>query len=378
MEQKRSALIYYDYLLPYSATFVVSQAEALSNFNAYYAGSRQISGIELPKERVFVVNKGGQRFSEFLYKVLGFSPHFFQTIKGLSPSVIHAHFGPNAVRALPLVRYLNIPLIVTFHGYDVTVKDEYMRRHGAYSHKVYLRKKESLKREAHIFIAVSKFIEKCLLQQGFPSHKVKQHYIGIDLDFFNPIIRSDRNPIILFVARLVEKKGCEYLIRAMNEVQKVDRSLKLVIVGDGPLRTQLESQARRSLRNYEFLGVQSPESVRELMSRSKLFCVPSITAESGDAEAFGMVFAEAQAMGLPVVSFNSGGISEVVIHGKTGFLASERNWEELAHYIITISSRRDLWTKFSTSGRQIIERNFNLEKQNRELEDIYNRLLLNS
>lgn len=377
MKDQRSILIYYDHLLPYSATFVKAQAASMSHFSPYYVGSRRVSGIELSSNRVTVVNDGSRVGSlyESFYKLFGVSPRFYQRIRNVRPLLIHAHFGPNAVRALPIVQRLGIPLVVTFHGYDVTIRDEHVRQHGTYSHKVYLQKREVLKTKALSFIAVSKFVEKKLLEQGFPKDKIYQHYIGIDLDFFQCNPELKREKIVLFVARLVEKKGCEFLIRAMSKVQEKYPNAKLLVIGEGPLLSDLEALAQRKLKNYEFLGVQPPKVIRDLMNRSQVFCVPSVEAESGDSEAFGMVFAEAQAMGLPVVSFDSGGISEVVVHEKTGFLASEKNFNQLSFYIEKLLADESLRTRFSHEGQKFVRSNFNLLKQTRLLEDLYEDLL---
>lgn len=143
--------------------------------------------------------------SEVAYKLCGLAPGFFQRIRELNPVLIHAHFGLDGVRILPLARNLKIPLVVTFHGYDATVKDEYARR-SFYSHRVYFYRKEVLKREAQMFITVSKFIKEKLLEQSFPPDKVVEHYIGINPEIFRPDPGLLREPVVLFVGRLVEKK----------------------------------------------------------------------------------------------------------------------------------------------------------------------------
>lgn len=370
---KSTAFIYCDHLLPYSATFVRSQAEALQHFTPHYVGCRQIKGLPLPAERTTVINQGGMagKISEAVYKLWGVPPApFVQQLKQVNASLIHAHFGPDGLRALPLAHRLKVPLVVTFHGYDATVTDDYARR-ASLSHRTYLKQRSILQQEARIFIAVSEFIKKKLLDQGFPSNKIFVHYIGVDTTVFTPDPTVEREPVVLFVGRLVEKKGCEYLIRAMGEVQQQQPDAELVIVGDGPLRASLEHLAKTTLKRYRFLGAQSPECVRAWMNRAKVFSVPSIIAESGDAEAFGIVFAEAQAMGLPVVSFASGGIPEAIAHGKAGFLAPERDWQGLAKGIMQLLDNSSLWADFSRTGRERVQAVFDLHQQTRALEDIY-------
>jgi len=259
--------------------------------------------------------------------------------------------------------------LTTFHGFDATVKDEYARR-SHYAHRIYPRRREELKREVRLFIAVSKFIERKLLEQGFPRDKIVVHYIGVDTEIFKPDPAVPRESVVLFVGRLVENKGCEYLIRAMRRVQAAMPQVELVVIGDGPLRPALERLAGETLGRYRFLGSQSPEGVRSWMNRARVFSVPSVTAKSGVSEGFGLVFAEAQAMGLPVASFATGGIPEAVVHGVTGFLAEERDWEMLAEHISSLLKEDNIWRRFSVAGQSRVRALFDLQKQTSALEEI--------
>jgi glycosyltransferase involved in cell wall biosynthesis len=368
-------IIYRDLLLSSSETFVIAQGNSIEHYKPYYVGSRLIPGLSPPTGQTLVVNRNWLgKVPEALFKIWGVAPNFVRKLKTLHPALIHAHFGMDGVLALPLARALKIPLIVTFHGYDATVKDEYAR-HSFYVHRKYLRNRDRLKREAALFIAVSEFIKSKLIALKFPPEKIIVHYIGIDIVKFKPDPAVKRNASVLFVGRLVENKGCEYLIRAMAQVQKAIPRTELIVIGDGPLRRSLESLSRELLTKYSFLGFQSVANVKLLMNHSKLLSVPSVTVDSGAAEGFGMVFAEAQAMGLPVVSFSTGGIPEAVAHGETGYLARERNVGQLAAYILELLKNEELWLKFSCNGQKRVSKMFNLHKQSEGLEKIYNLVL---
>lgn len=376
MVEKPIVAIYRDHLLSPSETFILRQAETLRESIPYYVGSRRVSGLQLPAERTLVVNQGGLSGMayEAAFKLWGVAPRLKRRLRDLNPALLHAHFGLDGAKALPLVEDLRVPLLVTFHGYDATIRDE-QARHSSYSHRLYLRRREPLQREARLLIAVSEFIKKRLVEgQGFPPEKILVHYIGVDTQTFRPDPVVAREPVVLFVGRLVEKKGCEYLIRAMGKVQATIPEVELVIVGDGPLRPTLERLADGLLRRYRFLGVQSPESVRAWMNRASVFSVPSITAESGDSEGFGLVFAEAQAMGTPVASFFSGGIPEAVAHGETGLLAPERDWEALAADILLLFSNEVLWRRLSEAGQRRVRDLFDLHRQTGLLEEIYSQV----
>jgi glycosyltransferase involved in cell wall biosynthesis len=370
-EQRPVALIFRTRLLPYSETFIRSQAEAMERFRPFYVGVRSMPGLELPRESTWIANRGGRTglLHECWFTFFGPGGECIRRLHPLQPQLLHAHFGPDGAEALPLAAALRIPLIVTFHGYDATFKDSALER--TRQGRRYLRSRPRLQKESTQFIAVSNFIKERMVQQGFPEERILVHYIGVDIDRFQ--VPLTREPIlrVLFTGRLTEKKGCSYLIQAMALVQKELPEAELVVIGDGEHRQVLEQQARETLTSCRFLGRQSPEIVKEWMQKATIFSVPSITADDGDSEGFGIVFAEAQASGMPVVSFASGGIPEAVAHEETGLLAPERDWKKLAEYLLLLLRDSDLRERLSHAGRVRVERIFNLKKQTRLLEDIY-------
>jgi glycosyltransferase involved in cell wall biosynthesis len=100
-----------------------------------------------------------------------------------------------------------------------------------------------------------------------------------------------------------------------------------------------------------------------------------VVAASGDAEGFGMVFIEAQAMGLPVVSTLSGGIPEAVKNGETGLLVPERDSAALAEAILRLMQDEELWQQYSLAGRRNVVNHFNLAQQTSRLENLFEQLL---
>ena len=239
--------------------------------------------IPLPPEKTLVIlnrNNFWQRPAELAFKLFGWSPRLYRRIRQLQPDVIHAHFGTDGALMLPLARSLGVPLIVTFHGFDATTTDEFARR-SFYLHRNYLRRRDDLKRDVRLFIAVSEFVKNKMIESGYSAEKIKVHYIGIDVSRFTPDYTAKREPIVLFVGRLHETKGCKYLIQAMVQVQKIFPHVRLVIIGDGPLRSHLEELNRKSLRDTQFLGAQPSETVRAWLNKAKVLGGPSITANSG-------------------------------------------------------------------------------------------------
>jgi glycosyltransferase involved in cell wall biosynthesis len=202
------------------------------------------------------------------------------------------------------------------------------------------------------------------------------HATGIDLDIFDPDAVEARQDVVLFVGRLVEKKGCAHLIRAMRSVQERRPSATLIVLGDGPLRSELEALAAELLPGrYRFLGAQPVEQVRAWLQRARVFSVPSVTAANGNTEGLGMVFCEAQAMGVPVVSFASGGIAEAVVDGETGFLVAERDEAGLAAKISALLAGGPAWAAMSRKGRLRMKEKFDVKVQTEILEAKYDEVL---
>jgi colanic acid/amylovoran biosynthesis glycosyltransferase len=367
--------IFRDWLLPISETFIRAQIDALTRFEGVYVGCIRAHGLEISGHPAVLMRPGFLgRAERLLLGEFGAAPILTPDLRRRQPRLIHAHFGPDGVLAMPLARALGIPLVVTFHGYDATVKDA--THNKTRSGRWYVKRRGQLKANVTTILAVSRFIAGKLFEQGFPPEKVQVHYIGVDTEQFKPQCDSAPERKVLFVGRLVENKGCEYLIRAMEPLQKEMPDVELMIVGDGPLRDSLESMAKTRLRRFTFMGGQPPEIVRDLMSRAAILCTPSVTTESGNEEGFGIVFIEAQASGLPVVSFASGGIPEAVKHGETGYLAPEKDWRTMSKYIASLLTDPYRWEQFSRAGRSFVEREFDLKVQTGKLEEIYQQVIL--
>ena len=372
---KQPIIIFRNELLQYSETFIPAQTNFLSRYEPYYVGTKLIDKQKLGKARVIVPFPGKSGIYRQIFTRTGYIwPGWLNSIQNINAQLIHAHFGIDGVLALPLVRKTKLPLLVTFHGYDITSQD-CSRYVPGWNYQTYEKGRQLLFKEAKSFIAVSNFIRSQLIAKGCPEEKVIVHYIGIDTDKFKPDPTVNRKPVVLFVGRLTEKKGCEYLIRAMAQVQSVMPEVELAIVGDGQLRQKLEELATKLLRRYRFLGAQPPEVVRDWMNRSRLLVVPSVTATTGDTEGAPMVVLEAQAMGLPVVGSIHAGIPELLVEGETGLLAKERDWHTIAENIALLVKEDNFWHKLSQQGQERVKTSFNLRSQTRALENIYDSLI---
>lgn len=381
----RNILIYRDLPIALSETFVYNQCFKLKRYRAYVLGAKWPRGaaIPLPPDRVRVVNRGGRwgLWQEIRWKGLAQVPEeVFGWARMLQPALLHAHFGPDGAVAMPLAKALGIPLVVSFHGTDATMKDRHIWRHSHMTHRLYLLRRQRLRQAACRVIVQSDFLRRVVVEQhGFPEAKVVCIRHGIDVQTFQPHPERAEFGHILYVGRLIELKGLPFLLRALHLIKEKFPSLRLTVIGDGPLRAEYERMATMLLGSQAvFLGAQPQDVVRTYLERAYLFCMPSITMPSGEAESLGMVFLEAMAMKVPPVSFRSGGIPEVILHGETGFLAEERNVEELAHSLSLLLENPELRLTMGEAGRKRVEQEFNLEIQNTLLERLYDEVIAES
>lgn len=368
----RTAVIFRYELLHPSETFIGAQAAALKSFRPCYAGIQHApNSLPIPEDSVLLMQSYTipEKIERLIFSNTGWAPRFSRRLQERAPALMHAHFAVDGAMALPLVAKLGVPLVVSMHGYDITSSATSLAK--TTFGRLYLKRKEKLLRTATLFICVSEFIRQQAIEAGFPKSKLRVHYIGVDRTFFVPSARAHQSNVVLFVGRLVEHKGCRHLIAAMESVQRECRQAELVIIGDGPQRASLEAFAQQKGISCRFLGVQSSKAVRDWLRQARVFCVPSVTAANGAREGLGMVFAEAQAMGVPVVSFELGGIPEVVRHGETGLLAPEGDNETLAQYLLRYLTDEEFWQASSRRAIQWIEHRFDLHRQTGELENIY-------
>jgi colanic acid/amylovoran biosynthesis glycosyltransferase len=371
-KSRPKVIIFRNELLPLSETFVLAQARALRTFDPVFAGVHPAPrSLMLNPDPVFVSSSHSLmgKVARRIFWRTSLAPRFFRQLRSVQPSLIHAHFALDGTAALPVRAALNIPLVVTLHGYDVSSSDESLCRSP--EGKLYLRRRDELWEKATFFLCISDFIRRKALEKGFPREKLRCIYTGTDLGLFQ-FHSAPRDPnMILFVGRLVEKKGCNYLLDALAEVRKVRPAVRLVLIGAGPLEQALRRRAEAEKLPCEFLGMQSTQVVKEYMAGARVFCVPSITAANGDSEGLGMVFIEALAMGTPVASFDHGGIAEVVNHGKSGLLAPEGDHNTLAVNLLQLLSNDQLWKSLSDQGRRDVQNRFDIAKQTVQLEEIY-------
>jgi colanic acid/amylovoran biosynthesis glycosyltransferase len=377
----RTVAIYRERLLPVSETFIAAQAAALKDYTPVFVGLVAVAGgLPIDGQKAVLRNSSDilSKCRAKAYRQFPYAPSFHRSVKRFRPDLIHAHFSVDGTSVFALQDHLNVPSVVTLHGYDVTTRmEEWKRTMGG---RRYLARLPKLFHRTSRFLCISDAIKQRAISVGFPEGKLVVHYTGVDCSQFTPLEPNQRDrALIVFVGRLLEVKGCEYLLRAMallGTQAGMNAPAELVVIGDGPLRGELEALSRQLKLNAQFLGAQPSAVVREWIGKARILCNPSVRSAEGHAEGFGMVFAEAQAMGTPVVSFRSGGIPEAVCDGKTGLLAPERDVPMLAAHLHRFLTDDAFWQSCSDRATSWVRERFDLHKQTPELENIYEEVVM--
>lgn len=359
-----------------SEAFTIEQAQHLSQYEPTFVTNTLLGETTLPC--VALSQRDRFKLKQFGY-TLTRDPNLFRDRWSAlrKMNLIHAHFGPNGVLAMPLAQKLKIPLLVTFHGYDITLNRRHIWRTGKLLYYQLLLHEAELQRQAKGFIAVSRFIQQKLIEQGYPPEKILLHYIGVDTDKFSPLEQPAQERYLLCVGRHTEKKGIDTLLRAFARIAHKHPDVVLLQVGEGKLTSKLQALARQLgiEGRVRFLGARPHHEVKQLMQQAEIFALPSQVAPSGECEGLPIVILEASACGVPVVATYHSGIPEAVIDGETGFLVAEKDDLALAAKLDVLLGDRALGKTMGRQGRALIEAQFDIRRQTAKLEAIYNSLI---
>jgi glycosyltransferase involved in cell wall biosynthesis len=277
------------------------------------------------------------------------------------------------------------PIVQTIHG---VLADEYAQAalHGGLTLKQQLanllmwqlaKHEEQAAKKSTLIVTISQYSKKKLLQYyDVDPAKIRLVPNGVDTDRFIPEgecekirrrVKLGSRQMVLFVGRLIPRKGVGYLIEAAKQVIKERKDTMFVLVGNGPMRLQLVSniEAAGLKRNFVFLGDVSEEDLPQIYRCADVFVLPSIQ------EGQGIVLLEAQASGKPVVAFNVSGIAEAVKNKETGLLFKPGSSDELAQGILKILSDNSLQEKMGKKGREFVLRELSWDISARKLLSVY-------
>lgn len=292
--------------------------------------------------------------------------------------LLHAHFGRAGYYALPIVKRLNIPLVTTFYGYDVS---EYPARYPVWR-KYY----------QELFVSVGSVLclgarmRSNLIELGCPPEKACIHHLGVNLQKIQYRARHwhPGEPLrILIASAFRERKGIPYALEALGQFQH-ELPIEVTIIGDAPDHPDGPREKKKIMAALEqqhlqpvvrMLGSQPYNVLLEEAYQHHIFMGSSITASDGDMEGTPMVLVDVAATGMPIISTTHSDIPEIIEHGKTGWLAAERDSQGLLEYLRWYAGHPDQWETFTLAGRQHVEAEFDQIMQNRRLSQLYDELI---
>lgn len=283
--------------------------------------------------------------------------------------IIYCHFGPigNFGACLKQIG-IKGRLVTAFHGAD-------MRMEIKKGEKSY----HTLFSIGDIFLVTSKYGSKNLIQFGADPKKIIFHPVGVDIRKFSRQLSSfdkeNGSKIkIITVARLVEEKGLEHGIRAIKKIVSNNPKINLeyIIIGEGPLEHSLKKLVDdlNLSKTIHFLGSMTQEKVILQMSKAHVFLLPSVS------ESFGAVLLEAQAMSIPIVTTNIGGVPEAISDQKTGFLVPIENIKAMVLKIESLIKDKKLRLEMGKYGRKYVVRHYNIQDLNDRLNSVFKKLIL--
>lgn len=294
-------------------------------------------------------------------------------IKKEKIDLIHAHWMlPQGFIGIFLKKKFRIPLLVTVHGSDVfPLKSRFFR----------MLQKFVLKNVD--YMTVNSYAAKNELTKRFPDYSAKIRVIpmGVDLSLFKKRIvkkpvKYSKNRLLLFIGRLNEQKGLQYLIRAVPEIIGYEPNVKLLIIGEGQYKKTLQDIATEKDANayIEFLGALPHKDIAYYYNIADIFVMPSLSDKTG-TEALGLALLEAMASGCAVIGTNVGGIPYIIKNGSNGLLVEQKNSNELAKATITLLKDTKKSEKLAKNAKEFVRKNYSWEKVAKDFIKVYENAL---
>ncbi|MHA1402955.1 MAG: glycosyltransferase family 4 protein [Candidatus Helarchaeota archaeon] len=295
--------------------------------------------------------------------------------------VIHAHWVlPSGFIAGILSRIFRIPAIVTAHGRSIYLNPQvgFIVPQKRYARILLEMSFLNLKK----IVAVSRDAIFHALQRGAKQDRCVVIYNGTDEQLFNPDVSGmnvkskwglKKDFALVAVRKFYKRKGLQYLIQALPGVIDEIPDVKLILLGDGPLKKTLERQVKElNISNHViFTGMVPNRKVPEYLAAADACLVPSLE------EGFGVAAVEAMAMKKPLISTQAGGLREVVDE-KTTILVPPRDSQAIAQAIIRLWKNPEMRKKLGEAGRKKVLQKFNWNRAAREYIKLYNQILKHS
>jgi colanic acid/amylovoran biosynthesis glycosyltransferase len=329
-----------------------------------------------------IINPIHQKFEKLFYSAFRaltpFGVHTLvnEVIKSDS-KILHLHYLVEARFFLPVARQLHLPSVVSGYGWDVSSFPKSKYGFG----RQYL---QPIFKEMDLFLAMSEDMKKDMTKLGCPESKIKVHYFGTDTarNIFSQREYKNKGVInVLYLGRLTPKKAPQNVLYALKMLEERNPPLpdwRLKIVGDGPLKSDLE----RIVHEYkwtdkvEFTGHISYDDPRlnKVYHQADIYVLPSMTV-NGEKEGIPGSLIEAMASGLPIISTFHAGIPFVVKNRNDGLLVKEGNIDGIADALIELLESSKLRETLGKAAAYKALTQLDIKSQTSALENIYDSLI---
>ena len=271
-------------------------------------------------------------------------------IHRIQPDLVHLHYV--SIDGFAPALFKHVPLMASVWGSDIFY-DLRVNRKFRMVIKYILRK-------ADLVTATSRFLAEETERHLPPGKTVRVVPFGVDTEFFRPIGRKKKNRSIqlCYMKGLEHHYGPQILISVMPKILEKFPQTRLLMAGGGSQELSLKHFANELglSGSIRFTGPLSPESVRDALSESDIFVMPTLARE-----AFGVAALEAQAMGVPVAASRTGGIPEAVLDGETGLLFEPGRSEDLLSVLVKLIGDPQLRKQMGDSGIQFVRNTYSWE-----------------
>lgn len=372
--------------LELTQNWIYNQIRFQTMFPTIVLGIKSKNRAQFPYKDVFTLQKSLPLWRQFVERSVrklftGYYLYHYRQAQKHQVKLLHAHFGKAGLKSLPLAKALNLPLVTSFYGADM-----YLKQQGQVDFRSRYR---PLFESGVLFLVEGPAAQQRLEAIGCPPEKIRVHRLGIDLEQlpYRPRHVEPNEPFrILMAATFTEKKGFPYGVEAFCQAAKKCDRLRLTIVGDArpdkPEELEIKLHLHDLVQKYklskqvEFRGYVPLDELNRLFYDHQIFLHPSVTAVTGDSEGGSpVVLTQAAASGMPIIATRHCDIPQIVLENKTGLLADERNVDQLRAALLTLVTNNELRLKMGKHGHEHAATYFSAQLQGVLLGDIYTAVL---
>lgn len=374
--------------LPLTMSWAYLLLKHTPSVQPYIAALRLLENNYTDPNFIFWPNPRYSKWIASLNRLFPFPVHvFFRKSKRYDDSMyrycrkhdiqlIHAHFGNIGADYFPLGQRLNIPVVVSFYGFDYGRILHAKPRYRTAYQKMFDR--------VDAIICEGPYGGQQLKKLGCPAEKIHLIHLGVEVDRI-PFWERKKMPgslRMVQVASFEDRKGQTDAVKAVALALKDCPNLSLDLIGP-PFDPVIVQEVEQSIEHYQLNGkvrIKPPVSydrLHEALRAYDLMLQPSRHTDKGDCEGGApIILLDAQATGLPVVATRHCDIPEEVLHGQTGRLAGERQAQELADHIKSFYTMgQDEYRQYARAARRHIEEQYAAEPCSRQVSDLYHQLI---